>query len=97
MRDIKNIRARLYAQSALLIDSLEGNEEMPLKDRLAALNAVRGIMTGLSLLRVADDDDIAAGSAVRRYSKAFNTPRKSSAPRSIAAVPDDDDHGNDAA
>jgi hypothetical protein len=77
--DPLNINSRLYRQVATLLDQLEDNEHVTLKERFQALMAIARIQyvfVNLRKEKVADDGT--AGSSVRKYASAFkaNDPRR---------------------
>ena len=70
--DPLDVNGRLYRQMALLLDQLErGAEEISLRERIAALIAVGRVQTIFMGLRKENRDEPNAGTAVRRYAKAF--------------------------
>ena len=110
--DRLNVNARLYNQIAKLLDDLEeqdAEDPLDIKVRIAALIAIGRIQKMFMDLRKEhlDGDPRTAGSAVRKYSRAFKTDgaggraKDTRRPRRAAAeqLPDDDfiDDGDDAA
>jgi hypothetical protein len=71
--DPLNVNARLYHQLDRLLDQLETGEHITLRERVQALIAVGRLQVMFLGLRKEKnpDDAAAAGSAVRKYSKAF--------------------------
>ena len=109
--DRLNVNARLYNQIAKLLDDLEeqdAEDPLDIKTRIAALIAIGRIQTVFVGLRKENrDGGPGAGSAVRKYARAFKTDgarggtKDTRRPRRAAAeqLPDDDfiDDGDDAA
>jgi hypothetical protein len=105
--DPLNINARLYNQIGKLLDDLEAEDvknPIDIKARIAALIAVGRLQTIFVGLRKEKLDGPArgAGSAVRKYSKAFKADagrgrKKNTRGRAVAAGGDDfaDDDGDD--
>jgi len=73
--DPKNLSSRLYNQVAILLEQLEGGEDVSIKERYMALVAIARIQVIFQAIRLkeAKVDDGTAGSAVRKYSTAFAT------------------------
>ena len=111
--DRLNVNARLYNQIAKLLDDLEeqdAEDPLDIKVRIAALIAIGHIQKMFMDLRKEnlDGDPTRAGSAVRKYSRAFKTDvagggaKDTRRPRRAAAeqLPEPDfidDDGDDAA
>lgn len=93
--DPKNINARLYNQVSELLTQLESSE-VSLKERIAALVAIGRMQVIFLNLRLKDkSDEPTTGSAVRKYSTAFqahDTRRRKEIARLAAA---DDADGDD--
>jgi len=71
--DPKNLSSRLYNQVDTLLDQLETGEDVSIKERYMALVAIARIQVIFQAIRLkeAKVDDGTAGSAVRKYSTAF--------------------------
>ena len=110
--DPLGLNARLYRQVSRLLDDLESDnfEEITIRERIAALIAIGRIQTVFVALRKEnkDGDPRTAGSAVRKYARAFKTDgarggaKDTRRPRRAAAeqLPEPDfidDDGDDAA
>jgi hypothetical protein len=101
--DPKNVNARLYAQISRLLDDLADNDEdIGIRERIAALVAIARIQTLFMGLRKEErPSDRATGSAVRKYSTAFKNAgsgRKARGGRTAPAASEpitDDDFGSD--
>ena len=93
--DSLNINARLYRQVGEMLTQLEEGEHITLKERIAALIAIgriQVIFMGLRKEKV--EDNVVAGSKVRKYAAGFKahdaSRRKTASGHSIE--PDDDDN-----
>lgn len=100
--DPKNVNSRLYAQISRLLDDLAGNDEdIGIRERIAALVAIARIQTLFMGLRKEErPSDRATGSAVRKYSTAFKNAGGRGKARGGRAAPasepiTDDDFGSD--
>lgn len=94
--DPLNVNERLYRQVAALLDQLEKERDLGLRERIAALVAVGRIQTiFVALRKEGAHDGPAAGSAVRKYASAFASHaggrRKKGAGRPQPDTLDDDD------
>jgi hypothetical protein len=94
------INPRLYRQISNLLDDLErGDEDISIRERIAALVAIGRLQTiFVGLRKETKDGTGSAGSAVRKYSKAFTHAAGGAKgrPRSAAAdEPDDDPFADD--
>lgn len=93
--DPKNINSRLYNQVSALLDQLENDGDITMRERIAALMAIGRIQTIFLALRLKDKpDDPTAGSTVRKYSSAFqahDTRRRKATARANAAAESEPD------
>ena len=98
--DPQNISSRLYNQVGVLLDQLEQSEHVTIKERYMALAAIARIQMIFQAIRLKDakDDEPTAGSAVRKYSTAFqahDARRRKALAGATADLGDDDLLGED--
>jgi hypothetical protein len=87
--DPHKINERLVRQVSALLDQLENNKNVTLRERFQALMAIARIQYVFVSLRREKFDEPAAGTAVRKYQTAFKNDaggRKKSGRPAIAAV-----------
>jgi hypothetical protein len=95
--DPLNVNIRLYKQVAKLLDSLEHDDgDLGIKERIAALIAIGRIQTIFVGLRKEHRDGAGSGSAVKKYSSAFqDVARRRKANTRTGDDDADDDFGTD--
>jgi hypothetical protein len=92
--DPHNIAARLSKQNHLLLEDLEKQIDISFRERLAALGVIAKIEKDIRELQK-EANELDTGTAVRRYSKAFEAKaagraRALARSRAVAAAGDDD-------
>jgi hypothetical protein len=88
--DPHKINERLMRQVSALLDQLENNKNVTLRERFQALMAIARIQYVFVNLRKEKYDEPAAGAAVRKYQTAFKNDaggRKKGRRSALAAVP----------
>jgi hypothetical protein len=83
--DPLDVNSRLYRQISSLLDELERNEDLTVRDKIAALVAIGRIQTIFMGLRKENRSSANAGSAVRKYASAFTDAASKRAKRGRSA------------
>jgi len=69
--DPLNVNARLYHQISELLVQLEHDENVTMRERIAALVAIARIQTIFVALRKEKNDDSATGKSIKKYTSVF--------------------------
>jgi hypothetical protein len=88
--DPLNVNGRLYEACSKVLDEIKSDRDLTVRDRIAAITAVGRVQVMFMGLRKESGNDADAGSAVRKYAKAFDaTGKRKEGTRPSPAADDD--------